>query len=147
MFVRPVQPENTSFSIFVTLFGMTSSPAYPEADSVERFGKGYETYVFALGEPVLCGGVRLHAVDPGRLRSVEVGVWLIRTAMALYPDEFRMRGPDEQGRWHIDLSSGSGDLRDGSLSAPEIIANWRAEAESFRPRWRRHLIDPQEDQS
>ncbi len=39
--------------------GASASPAYPEADSVERFGKGYETYVFTLDEPVLCGGVRL----------------------------------------------------------------------------------------
>ena len=44
---------------------VTVSPAYPNGDSQNVFGAGYETYTFTLSESVLCDGVRISGTAGG----------------------------------------------------------------------------------
>ena len=67
-----------------------------------------------------CGGVRIHVTDEKAVRPVALGVHLICTLRQLFPADFAFNPPAFGKRWHIDLSSGNTDLRDGILSAPEI---------------------------
>ena len=106
-----------------------------------RFSAAWFMPQFSKYAGQLCGGARLHVVDPAALRSVDAGVRIIRLAMEMYP-EFSFRPPDGSGRWHVDLSSGSSDLRNPALSADKILARWRVEEESFQPRWQKHLLYP-----
>lgn len=92
----------------------------------------------------MCGGARIHITDPTALRSVDAGVRIIRLAQKMYPESFAFRPAGGDGRWHIDLSSGTDDLRRIDLSADEIICKWRTEAERFRPVWQKKLIYPLE---
>ena len=80
-----------------------------------------------------CGGVRIHVTDEKAVRAVALGVQLICTIRRLWPQEFAFTPPPVGTRWHIDLTSGSDELRSGILSAGEIIAKWGAEAERWRP--------------
>ena len=41
------------------------SPAYPNGNSQNVFGSGYETYTFTLKESVLCQGVRISGAAGG----------------------------------------------------------------------------------
>ena len=81
----------------------------------------------------VCGGVDIHITDPYGLRAVSLGLHLIRTLQALYPEDFAFRAPaTPDGRWHIDLSTGNDILRTTQNSAAEICTAWQTDAESFR---------------
>jgi uncharacterized protein YbbC (DUF1343 family) len=87
-----------------------------------------------------CGGVRIHVTDEKAVRPVALGVWLICTLRQLFPADFAFNPPASGSRWHIDLSSGNTDLRDGVLSAPEILEKWEKEAQAFLPIRQKYLL-------
>ncbi len=81
----------------------------------------------------ICGGVQIHVLEPKRVRAVDLGIYLIRSIQELYPKDFAFTPPKAGDRYHIDLASGSGELRDGALTAGRLARKWRKEAEAFRP--------------
>ena len=63
---------------------------------------------------------------------IHLGVSLIRTLQKMYPDDFAFRQPAKEGaHYHIDLSTGNTDVRDGVLTVDEIMDKWTAQAEKF----------------
>ena len=86
-------------------------------------------------------GVNLHVTDRDVFEPVRTGVTLIRTAQRMYPNEFSFRQPSKEGaHYHIDLSTGNTDVRDGILSADEIMDKWNAQAEDFAKRNAKYLL-------
>lgn len=87
-----------------------------------------------------CAGVRIHITDAAAVRPVALGVWLIDTLRRLWPQQFRFTPPPTGGRWHIDLASGSDELRTGRLSPPELLARWQRQADAFAPVQQRYRL-------
>ena len=86
-------------------------------------------------------GVRVHITDKHAFRPVYFGVTLIRTLQKLYPDDFEFTKPKtDGGRYHIDLSTGNSDLRDGILSAGQIIEKWDKDAKAFEIKRQKYLL-------
>lgn len=81
----------------------------------------------------VCAGVQIHVTDQKAVRPVELGVRLIRTLQKLYPNEFKFLEPKAGGRYHIDIASGTDELRLGKKSADEILAGWAEETKEFLP--------------
>ena len=98
-----------------------------------RFSPTHFIPAFSKHQGEVCGGVDIHITDPYGLRAVSLGLHLIRTLQALYPEDFAFRAPaTPDGRWHIDLSTGNDILRTTQKSAAEICTAWQTDAESFR---------------
>ena len=86
-------------------------------------------------------GVRLHVTDKRALKPVRLGVTMIRLLQEMYPDDFEFTPPKtDGGRYHIDLSTGNSDLRDGVLSAFEITEKWNKDAEEFKEKRKKYLL-------
>lgn len=76
----------------------------------------------------VCGGVQLHILDRASLRPVTVGLHLIATLKALYPDQFAWRLP------HFDRLMGTDRARqqlEAGLPVPDIVASWAPDLETF----------------
>ena len=98
-----------------------------------RFSPTHFIPAFSKYQGTVCGGVDIHVTDPRALRSVSLGLHLVRTLQALYPRDFAFRAPaTPDGRWHIDLSTGNDTLRTTQRSAAEIYAAWQTDAKSFQ---------------
>lgn len=98
-----------------------------------RFSPTHFIPAFSKHQGEVCGGVDIHITDPHGLRAVSLGLHLIRTLQALYPEDFAFRAPaTPDGRWHIDLSTGNDILRTTQRSAAEICTAWQTDAESFQ---------------
>lgn len=87
-----------------------------------------------------CGGVRIRVLDEKAVRPVALGVHLICTLRRLFPGDFACNPPAQGERWHIDLTSGSTELRQGVLSAEEILAGWEKQAQAFLPVREKYLL-------
>lgn len=61
---------------------------------------------------------------------MELGVKIIRTLQALYPNDFKFRDKDG-GRYHIDVETGTDEIRLNEKTADEILALWDREAQDF----------------
>ena len=98
-----------------------------------RFSPTHFIPAFSKHQGTVCGGVDIHVTDPRALRSVSLGLHLVRTLQALCPKDFAFRAPaTPDGRWHIDLSTGNDTLRTTQRSAAEIYAAWQTDAKSFQ---------------
>ena len=85
-------------------------------------------------------GVTLHVTDKRKLRAVRVGVTILRTIEAMYP-QFEYRMPSKPGAIpHFDLAAGSSELRTSGLSAGEIISKWDAESEAWAEENSKYLL-------
>ena len=89
-----------------------------------------------------CGGVQLHVNDRRAFRPVTVGLHLIATVKALYPNEFAWRKDGERAgdagakndRLHIDLLAGTDKVRralDDGVCVADLIASWKDELDQF----------------
>lgn len=111
-----------------TLKGVKFSPAFFRAEFGRYAGKTLY-------------GVRLHVTDKRALSPVRLGVTMIKTIRDMYPDDFEFTKPKtDGGRYHIDLSTGNSDLRDGVLSAEEIMKKWNKDAAKFRQTRKKYLL-------
>lgn len=97
-----------------------------------RFSPTHFIPAFSKYQGEVCGGVDIHITDPRAVRSVGLGLHLIRTLQALYPHDFAFRRPSEGARWHIDLSTGNNTLRTTDKPAVEIVSEWQTDAEAFQ---------------
>ena len=98
-----------------------------------RFSPTHFIPAFSKYQGEVCRGVDIHITDPRAIRSVRLGLHLIRTLQALYPRDFAFRAPaSPDGRWHIDLSTGNDTLRTTDIPAEEIYQAWQTDAEAFR---------------
>lgn len=79
----------------------------------------------------LCGGIGVCIVDRHNFRAVETAVNLLFKIKELYKDQFEFRSPDKDGKYWIDLLSGSSLLRK-SDSAKSVLADWNPQAEEFK---------------
>ena len=80
----------------------------------------------------VCRGVDIHVTQPRAVRAVSLGLHLVHTLRTLFPDDFAFLRPPEGARWHIDLSTGNRDLREGRLTPEEIIEKWQVDGERFK---------------
>ena len=86
-------------------------------------------------------GVRIHVTDKRALQPVRLGVTMIRTVQELYPRDFEFTKPGtDNGRYHIDLSTGNSDLRDGLLSVDQIMDKWDKDAKEFEIKRKKYLL-------
>ncbi|MBR2287616.1 MAG: DUF1343 domain-containing protein [Clostridia bacterium] len=75
-------------------------------------------------------GLQIHVQNRKAVESVALGVYLIDTIRNLWPDAFAWREPQSGGRYHIDIESGTSEIRLGK--APEaILKGWEQEAAGF----------------
>ena len=79
----------------------------------------------------VCPAVQIHVLDKRAVRSVALGVRMMRTLQAMYPNDFAFTRPKPGGRWHIDIESGTDELRATTKTADEILAGWDEEARAF----------------
>lgn len=96
-----------------------------------RFAQSWFTPQFSKYAGEVCGGVRIHVTDRRAVRSVDTGVHMLCAIRDMFP-EFAFRRPGHGERWHIDIASGTDELRLGEAGADEICRRWQAEADSFR---------------
>ena len=86
-------------------------------------------------------GVRVHVTDKRALKPVRLGVTMIKAMQELYPHDFEFTKPKtENGRYHVDLSTGNSDLRDGLLSAEQIMEKWNKDAKDFEEKRKKYLL-------
>lgn len=78
----------------------------------------------------VCAGLQIHVLDRKAIKPVELGVKIIRTLQKMYPNDFGFRDKDN-GRYHIDVETGTNELRLNEKSADEILSGWEQEAEAF----------------
>ena len=91
-------------------------------------------------DELVCGA-NLHIYDRNTFDPIRLGVSLIRTLQKMYPDDFAFRQPAKEGaHYHIDLSTGNTDVRDGILSVDEIMDKWTAQAEKFEKDNAKYLL-------
>lgn len=104
-----------------------------------RFSESWFIPQFSKYAGEVCGGVRIHVENNKIIDGVRTGVTMLCTARELFP-EFGFRKPGPDGRWHIDMASGTDDIRKGVLSAEKICENWQKEADAFRRIHEKYMI-------
>jgi uncharacterized protein YbbC (DUF1343 family) len=76
----------------------------------------------------VCGGVQIHITDREVFRPVTVGLHLLATLKALYPQEFAWLPQSWEGAHpHIDLLAGTAQVRcalDASADVNELVEGW-----------------------
>lgn len=95
-----------------------------------RFAEAWFTPQFSKYAGTPCCGVRIHVENRRAVEPVKTGVYLISALRELCP-EFAFRVPENGARWHIDIASGTDELRLG-VAPGEICRRWQAEADAFR---------------
>ena len=105
----------------------------------------YFTPTFSKFQGVACGGVFLHVVDAATFDPLFAALTLISAIARLYPASFAWRAPDSEGRYWVDLLSGSNFTRlalDRGEGAAEIVAAWEADDQlvAFRALRKQYLI-------
>lgn len=86
-------------------------------------------------------GCNVHINDRNTFEPIRLGVTLIRTLQKMYPDDFSFRQPAKQGaHYHIDLSTGNTDIRDGVLSVDDIMEKWSRQAKQFEKDNKKYLL-------
>jgi uncharacterized protein YbbC (DUF1343 family) len=93
-----------------------------------------------------CGGVQIHVTDRESFEPVISGIAIVKTAAAMYPEEFRWKDPPyeyEYDRNPFDIISGTAKTReaierDDSLSA--IEGSWQAPLSEFKATRERYLL-------
>lgn len=109
-----------------------------------QFREAYFTPSFGKHVGEVCGGVQVHVTDAAKVDPIRVGVEMLVTAHALYPD-FAWREDDwdaERPFW-IDKLTGSTRLReqiDDGASAREVIASWKRELSRFERTRKPYLL-------
>ncbi len=89
-----------------------------------------------------CNGVQIHVTDRRSFSPVTVGLHLLQTIRELGGRQFSWNAPTGRGRWMIDLYEGGTDLRQGKLSAAELLARWEREAAEFQKRTAKYRLYP-----
>lgn len=87
----------------------------------------------------LCGGIGICVTDRQDFRAVETAVNLLFKIKELYKDKFEFRPPDKDGRYWIDLLSGSSLLRE-SDSAQKVLSNWKSQSEEFKQKTEKYYL-------
>lgn len=97
-----------------------------------------------------CAGVRIYVTDAAAVRAVAFGVRLVCTLRQLCKDQFAFTPPPAGSRsaspvgrrWHIDLASGSSQLRCAAPDPEPILADWDAQAAAFAPLHAKYALYP-----
>lgn len=85
-------------------------------------------------------GVRIHITDKTELKPTLLGLHIIRAVQQLYPNDFEFRKPDKNGMYHIDLSTGSNELRTTDISPQALFDEWQIQADSFTKKNRKYYL-------
>jgi len=89
----------------------------------------------------VCRGVELHVSDRLSFKPVKTGLAMIDVARESCANEFKWLEPQaDDGRFFIDLLSGSELLRTGALGRDALYAIWEKEATHFLPIREKYLI-------
>ena len=89
----------------------------------------------------VCRGVELHISDRLLFKPVETGLAMIYIAREEGKNNFKWLEPQgKDGRYFIDLLSGSGQLRAGSVSRAALYDAWLNETAQFLPVREKYLI-------
>lgn len=88
----------------------------------------------------VCNGVQVHITDRRAFSPVTVGLHLLQEVRALGGGQFRWNAPSGRDAWMIDLYEGGTELREGRVSAADLLIRWNREAEDFKNRSARYLL-------
>lgn len=105
-----------------------------------RFRPAFFLPLYSKHAGTMCAGVQIHVDDRKAVRAVALGVHLVRAFQALFPNDFAFKPAGPDGRYHVDLDAGTGELRDLSLSAETILAGWDREARAFQATHDRYAL-------
>ncbi|NOZ28146.1 MAG: DUF1343 domain-containing protein [Chloroflexi bacterium] len=93
-----------------------------------------------------CGGVQVHILDLDRCAPIRVGLHMIATVRAMYPQHFEWRGTSWEGRPpHFDLLAGNAWVREALEEGEQvetIVARWQSDVDAFMEARRPFLIYP-----
>ena len=103
------------------------APSLPEVNLIPSDQCSFTVTGTELNEHL---GLQIHVLDRKAVKPVELGVKLIRTLQKLYPNDFKFRDKDN-GRYHIDVETGTDEIRLNEKTADEILEGWEKEAEAF----------------
>lgn len=89
-----------------------------------------------------CEGVQLHVEDREKINAFQVGITLLETVAALYPDQFSFREAERGRARFFDLLAGTQKLRHHILagSTKEFLAECEPELEQFKRQVMPHLL-------
>lgn len=89
-----------------------------------------------------CEGVQLHVEDREKIHAFQVGITLLETVAALYPDQFSFREAERGSARFFDLLAGTQKLRHHILagSTREFLAECEPELEQFKRRVEPYLL-------
>ena len=113
--------------------GITATPIYFTPSTSKHQGQ-------------VCGGIHIHILEEDRLEPVALGVKLLDLLRRMYPDDFRLLGPD--GEWKIPFIShlaGHRDFEDPGWNAEDILSRYARESREFRLRKAQYEIYPKEN--
>ncbi len=85
-------------------------------------------------------GVRIHITEKRELRPILLGLTIIRGVQELYPNDFAFREPSTEGTYHIDLSTGSSELRTTDISADKLNVKWQKQADDFKKENKKYYL-------
>jgi len=91
----------------------------------------------------LCHGIQVHVFDRKKLRSVEVGLHVVKAFLDLFPGDFEFRAPGPSGKCHFDLLLGSDKPRlllSKGAPVEEIIQSWEDDLYGFKQVRERYLL-------
>ncbi|MCX7633613.1 MAG: DUF1343 domain-containing protein [Turneriella sp.] len=86
----------------------------------------------------VCGGVFIHVTDVSQFAAYYTGLWMVKIARELYPDQFAWRTESYEYVTDIlavDLLTGSAEFRNVVEKGDDLAtlyANWQKEADEFR---------------
>ena len=93
-----------------------------------------------------CGGIQIHVTDRKAFEPVISGIAVVKTAAAMYPEDFRWKEPPyeyEYDRNPFDIISGTSKMREAierGDSLSQIEGSWQAPLAEFKAIRGRYLL-------
>ena len=106
------------------------------------FRPAYFTPQWGKYQGLTCNGVQLHVTDRRAFSPVSAAIYLLQAIRELGGAQFKWNAPSGKDAWMIDLYEGGTELRQGRVSASELLNRWNREAADFRARTTRYLLYP-----
>ena len=102
----------------------------------------YFTPQWGKYQGLTCNGVQLHVTDRRAFTPVSTAIYLLQEIRKLGGTQFKWNAPSGKDAWMIDLYEGGTELRQGRISASDLLNSWNSEANDFRTRTAKYRLYP-----